>query len=254
MNYVELMARVIGGALEVRATPNRISDVSGDMQRFINAASLPLDIDTATPTDGVLLHMFGICTNALLALARRPPITGPSWDVLNAEGSEIVAGSIRVGFSSSAWLANKHAPRNLEWSVIPSNIVPSSFDYIYSGIIPGTSLYSYQMEHPSTMAISFINQDPTDLFATHSVYGRVMFKFPSHYMAPSTDAQVPGVHIGTQTYVTYPNTLPGDAIKLNGVSVRVNEWMDFDGEFTLRSFAPFAGTLIMTFDIRFTGV
>lgn len=250
LNIVELVARVTGGALEVRATPNRVSDVTGDMRRFVNASSLPLDIATATPTDDVLLHMFGICTNHLLALARLPLISGPSWDSFNREGAEIISGNLRVGYSSSAWLARQYRPRDLEWSVVPQHIVPTSHSYVYSNVLTDSNLHGYQMDGNSSMAITFISDAPSDLFSTHGVYGRVMFKYPSHYFSPTARAAVPGIAVGDQTYTMAPNTFPSSAINLNGVPIRVNDWIEFDGEFTLRSFAPFSGALFMTFDIR----
>lgn len=132
MNTVELITRVTGGTFEVRATANRVSDVSDDMRRFVRAATLPVDPLTATPTDDVLLHMFGIATNQLLTAARRAIVPGPSLKVMNQEGTQILTGLLIVGFSSASWLSEKTASKNQEWAVQPANIVPNSSPFVLS--------------------------------------------------------------------------------------------------------------------------
>lgn len=249
MNTVELITRVTGGTYEVRATANRVSDVSDDMRRFVRNSTLPVEPFTATPHDDVLLHMFGIATNHLLNAARRAIIPGPSWDSMNQEGNQILAGLLSVGFSSASWLSEKTKPKNLQWIVQPANIVPNSNHHIYSGIVPGRQLTSYHMPEMNSFAISVLNTESSDLFSTTGMHGRVMFKYPSHFLFPSQDANIRGINIGAETYEYKMNTYPCDAIRLNGVSIRVNEWMSFEDEFTLRSFAPFEGVLFITFDI-----
>lgn len=249
MNTIELIARVTGGTFEVRTTNDRLSDVSDDMRRFVRASSLPVEPLTATPTDDVLLHMFGIATNQLLIAARRTPIPGPAWESMNREGTQILAGLLNVGYSSASWLAEQMAPKNQEWTVEPANIVPNTTPSVYSGIVANEQLSSYRMHDNNSFAISAINTEPSDLFSTGGMYGRVMFKYPSHFLTPTNDPAVKGIPIGATTYQYRTNTYPCDSIRLNGASIRVNEWMSFEDEFTLKSFAPFEGALFLTFDI-----
>lgn len=251
LNLVEAINRVSRGTLEVRSTPRKESSFVDDMRRFMAASNLPVDFVTNTPSNGVLLHMFGIATNQLLTSAAIVPIDGADWIINNNQGTSILTGLVRAGFDSNTWLRTKFDPTaHTVWRPNPGNIVPGPAQRVYQDIVDEATIRSYPTTQPNVVAFSVETDTVGNLFSSAGVYGRARLQAPRYYLSKRTgNVGASAIMIGNNPYLYRPVSDPATTLRINGVNAQPGQWIYLHNELSVSTITQFNGAFYIEFDI-----
>nr|DAZ85695.1 TPA_asm: VP6 [Aedes orbi-like virus] len=253
MEAVSKILIILRAVYQRRNTRGNVTDLNTDLSNFMRGSGCRLDVNTNTPEDSVLIHLFGVGLNCFLQAEGIRPIIGRNWDMTY----EITLGLLQM--------TSRPDPR-------VKSILRSKFDNEFYSFLGFNTVNDHKcmagvlilppLGHVST----YIGTNGTSADLCMRLDNRInileMPGFSGIVKLRSYRYVFSRVGAGSAESVRLVNGIGGDnachiiesdncdaTFTLNNDPIAMNEWVRFSGNFTLATTHAWTGAINVEFRI-----